>query len=629
MHESVPESEDTISTLEKAKRRLYAQTPVPAEKRVFSSTNTPSSLPHAWKEEETISSTMYKKRRTNFPLIFFGVSAFFFLIAAGTAAYIFYFGGGSVSTRNIDVVMGGPTSIAAGDTVTLSLSITNRNPAELRDAKLDITFPPGTRSAEDVLVDYPRYAETLGTLSPGQTVTRTVRAVFYGTEGDALSTSVEVAFGTENASATFAKRESFSVNIGSSPLSIIVAAPKEAVSGQPFPMTFSVRSNAQSSIGQVAVFMSKPLGFTLASSSVPYVNDGFFLGTVKPGETRTIRLMVALSGPADAKRAFNVSVGTLKNEDDIALAVTYASNVAELSLASPFITTTLALNGSTQEPFVLAPGSKVSGTVSYANMLPVAITNAEITVAIAGGAIDYETVETQRGFYRSSDQSIVFGRDTNASLSSLESGATGIVSFSFQTLPGASIRDSSAVFTISVSGVRAGQYGVPERVATSKVVTAKVRSGAVLTARSLHDSGPFANTGPIPPISGTPTSYTILWRVENAGNALADTIVSAALPSYVSFTGEASSNAITYNEGTRTVTWRAGDIAAGQSVEGAFQVSFSPSASQAGSVPVLIGSASLTSYDRFAGTTLSLAAGAVTTETLGDSNRSPDGARVR
>src|SRR5205814_649496 len=139
-------------------------------------------------------------------------------------------------------------------------------------------------------------------------------------------------------------------------------------------------------------------------------------------------------------------------------------------------------------------------------------------------------------FYRSTDHTIVFSRDTDPSLAELAPGASGIGTFTFSTLPtNASAPSPTITFTTSVSGTRVGQSNVPEQVSASATQTAKVATVVVLSASSLHGSGPLANSGPIPPHTDQATTYTIVWDAHNGGSAIAGGSVSATLPSYVSY----------------------------------------------------------------------------------------------
>lgn len=615
------DSNEHLSTLEEARRKLYSRSsePRPIENPLPSGERT---LPHVWEgsPKELPKVVAVGSHHVRFAAVFFAGASAFFLLALMLAGYFFYFGGNAVSVNNITVQLSGPTSIAGGDTVPLGLAVTNRNPVAVKNVKIEIAFPEGTRNAEDVLKSYPRYTETIDVIASGETITRSIRAVVFGGAGQSLSLPVSVSFGTDGSNSVFVKKLSYALDISSTPLSISVETLRETVSGKPLTLTLTVRSNASVPLGNVIVTGTLPFGFSVSSASVPFTNSAFSLGTLMPGATKTITLSGTLSGQNSESRVFRFSVGTAKNQGDTTIAVPYMTQDATVALAAPFLATNLSINGSGLDNAVLSPGSTQTVSIGYANMLPTTLTNAIVTISLSGAAIDYNSIKTTTGFYRSQDRSIVFSKDTDPSFSSLAPGASGVGDFTFSTLPASSVgRSPQVTFSISVAGTRVGQSNVPEQVSASSVVSAKLATSVGFSALSLHSSGPITNSGPIPPKADFATTYTIQWSATNPGNSIGGGSVSTTLPGYVSYTGKTSgSGTFSYDEPARKITWSVGDLAQGATATGAFQVSLTPSTSQKGSAPQLTGAASFTGFDRFAGVSVSASAEAVTTETRSD-----------
>ena len=625
------QDDENLSALERARRTLYSPSNASAESRAPLSVESKGAVPHAW--EGSALPKVLPRRHSHMKLatIFFAVALLFFVGATGTAGYLFYYGGNTVSTNNVAIDIQGPTTIAGGDTVPLSFTITNKNSVTIGDAKIEVDFPPGTRSADDITKDYPRYTEDLGPIAPGAVITRSVKAVLFGGEGQSVDIPVSMSYTSPSSNAVFVKKTSYTVAISSAPLSVSVESLGESVSGKPFQLTLRVRSNAKVPTSNVVVSAALPTGFTLSSSSMPLQAGSFIIGTMQPGTSQIITIDGVLSGATAEQKVFHFTVGTAKDSSDPQLAVAYMTQDATVALTAPFITTTLALNGSVANQAVLNPGAAQSATISYANTLNIPITNAQIQVQLSGGAIDYNSVRVSNGFYDSSTRTVIFSSDNDSSLASLAPGASGIGTFTFNTLPsGSALRDTVLSFTTSVSGTRVGQSNVPEQVNASSVATAKVASAVTLAARSLHSSGPLPNTGPIPPMANTPTSYTVVWSINNPGNAVAGGVVTATLPTYVTYTGKNSgTGSISYNESSHTITWNVGDLAAGGSAQTAFQVSITPSTTQKGTAPTLTSTASFTGFDRFAQVQVTSRTDSVTTATTGDSDYNPNNASVQ
>lgn len=611
--------EDTTGSLERARKRLYEQDGAKENRRQSISSSRESSTPHAWAEKPLPRPVHSGARHVRFAGIFFAAALSFFLISFAVAAYFFYFGNNSVSTDKISIEIQGPTTIAGGDTVPISLAITNRNSVTIENATIEIEFPNGTRSATDILKEYPRYTENIGPIMSGETVTRSIQAVVFGSAGQSLSLPISLSYGAAGSNSTFVKETEYVLAISSTPISLSVNSLSETVSGKPLTIVLSVRSNATVPLNNVVLTSALPFGFTVTSSSIPFANPSFYIGTLAPGTSKEITLSGILSGQDKEQRVFRFTVGTGTDKDERTLAISYMEQDATVTIVAPFIYTTLALNGNTSVNAV-TPGSRQSVTVSYRNTLSTGIDNASVSIALSGSAIDYDSIETSNGFYRSADRTIVFSRDTDPSLASIAPGASGRGSFTFAVLPAGMLAPAPTItFSTSVSGTRVGQTSVPEEVRSSTAKTVKVSTAVLLSSFALHSSGPLSNSGPLPPRADQATTYAIVWDVKNTGNAVAGGVVSAVIPNYVSYTGLTSgSGSFSYDEKSRTVTWKVGDLSQVGIAQGIFQVSLIPSVSQKGTAPPLVGDTSFSGYDRFAGVQITASADSATTETRGD-----------
>lgn len=610
--------EDDTGSLERARERLYTPAAAGRARRPLSAPDT-RELPHEWEEPQLV--VPHKgKRHVRLASIFLGAAFLFFLISLGIVGYVFYVGGNSVSVDKVTVEVQGPTTVAGGDVVPLLLTITNTNLVTIENATIEIDFPTGTRSAANVLTAYPNYTENLGALASGATVTRSIKAIVFGGAGQTLTLPISLSYGAAGSNAVFVKKSSYPLSISTTPLSISINTLSETVSGQPLTLTLTVSSNATVPLSNVVLTAALPFGFLVTSSSLPLNNSSFLLGTLAPGASKTVIVTGTLTGQDSEQRVFHFTIGTANTSHDQTLAVTYMSQDAAVTIAAPFINTTLALNGNSSPNVVLAPGSQQSVTLSYTNTLPTSITNATVAVTLSGAAVDYNSIQTTNGFYNSVNHTIIFSKDTDPALAMLAPGASGIGVFTFSTLPAdAAVSAPAVTFATAVSGTRIGQTNVPEQVSALATKTARVTTTVVFSAAALHSSGTISTSGPIPPIAGQATTYAIVWGVQNKGSAVAGGTVSAVLPGYVTYTGVSSGvGAFSYNTSSNTVTWNAGDLAQGGSIQGAFQVSLTPSTSQKGGAPALTGGASFTGYDRFAGVQVSATADPVTTETKGD-----------
>jgi conserved repeat domain len=283
---SLDEQDDT-GALERARARLYAPNTATQDPHARLAAPGERALPHAWKEQSLPETPISRGRRhVRFAGIFFAAAFVFFMISLAVAAYFFYFGGNSVSIDKISIGIQGPTTIAAGDTVPLSLLIENKNSVPIKNATIEIDFPNGSRSATNVLTPYPRYTENLGTLASGATIARSVKAIVFGAAGQTLSLPITFSYSVAGSNAIFVKKSSYALTVSSTPLSLSVDTLAETVSGKPLTLTLTVRSNTTVPLDNVVLSGALPFGFSVASSSLPFSNSSFLLGTLPPAQVK-------------------------------------------------------------------------------------------------------------------------------------------------------------------------------------------------------------------------------------------------------------------------------------------------------------------------------------------------------
>ncbi len=608
--------EDTISSLERARARLYHEGDLSPQREEPSTL--PHEIAHGWEDTKPLPAGD-GSRHIRFAGIFFSIASIFFLTSIAVAGYFFYFGSNTVSVNKIELGIEGPSAIAGGDTVPLTLTIINRNPVTIQNATIEITFPEGTRSADDVLAPYQRYTEVIPTISSGETITRSIRAVVFGGAGQTLEFPVSLSYGTTGSSVEFVKKSSYVLELSSTPLSITIDTPSEVVSGKSFTARLTVRSNTTVPLENVVIATTFPFGFSLTSSSVPVENDTIVLGTIKPGTTREILISGVLVGQDKDERTLHAVVGTARSANDQTPSIVYMTQKATFSVAAPFIRTTLAIDGNAGAEPVLLPGSQQDVTLSYTNTLSANVSNATLEVALSGSGIDYNSVRTTRGFYRSSDHTVVFSGDADSFLKLLAPGASGASSFSFSTLPAGATISPTVTFTVTISGTRTGQTNVPEEVTSSTVKTAKVMTSVGVDVSSLRKTGPFANSGPFPPVANLASTFTIALRAETRGSAVADGIVKMILPEYVTYLDRTlGAGVFSYDSAAHLLMWKVGDLAQSEIAEGFFQISFTPSIVQKGTTPLLTGPVSFSGHDRFANVGVSASGSSATTATTRD-----------
>lgn len=610
--------QNTESPLERMRRRLYAPQPVESAARASLPSQTPNAPEH-WTPE------LPKEPKKKIPptVLFLGAAVAFFVIAATATGVMLFLGGRTVSPDKVAITIeDGTTTVSPGKPVPMVLAIRNENPVPITGAILRLQFPEGTGQGDDPSVAFPYYEETIGEIASGETIRRTIRASFFGAEDQAISIPISLEYSTGNSNATFEKDASYDFTLSNAPVVLSVTTLSEVSSGEPLTLSVTVRSNSDTPVKDVGVLAEYPFGFIEGKTDPEKHGSYFMLGTLRPGESRELKITGELTGLEGDQRVFRFTAGSLK--DERSFAVSYTKREASVKIAQPFFSVNLSLNHESSGDVIVHAGDPIAALVSWSNGLDTQIQDGTIRITLSGEALDPGTVETTNGFYRSGDRTVVFDRTTASELANLSPGDTGNGSFIFRAKSGTaahSIHTPSITLSIAVSGKRVGERNVSETLTSSMTRTVKVATDLSLSMRALHGTGAFENSGPFPPKTEQETTYTIELTAGNTYNSVGGATVSLTLPPYVRYTGVANpASGISFNEDSRTVTWQIGEFAAGGSAKGSFQVALLPSVSQKGTSPRLVSDAVLSGVDRFVQGQVSATAPSVTTELSEDSS---------
>lgn len=585
----------------------------PTERRMLQ--HNAESTPHTWVVESRRRRGFFSSLMSRFSaleLLFVGSIIFF--IGAGTLASLLIFSGNNtVSTRNVDVSITGPTSIRAGEEVTLQIVITNRNSVPMNLTDMLIEFPAGTRSPNDVSVDLPRIRESLGTIESGSSVNRTIKAVIFGEAGVPVTVTGTAEYRVPSSNAVFQTDSTYRASISQSPASITIERLREVVSGQSTEMTITVTSNAPENLTGMLLVATYPPGFKFESSAPkPYAGSAVWdLGDIEPKGKRTVTIQGSFTGEDGDDRVIHFTTGTKKKTDPSSIAAPLATTDATLTVAKPFVSVDLKLNGNTNPIVTGDRGEIVQVEVEWANNLPVRVQNVEIQVKLNGSVLNRTSVRTGQGFYRSTDNTMLFSKETDPRLADIEPGESGISTFEFATLPvgQGSYQSPQITLAATVKANRSSEGGVTDIVTSSANATLQVATDLVLT------TGLARSTGPLPPKVDQETVYTATWLLQNSANAIANTEVTAILPAYVAWKGSTSNADIAYNENNRTITWKIGDMSASVSKSVTFDLGLTPSVSQLNLVLPLLTNQKVSAFDRFIRTQIERPMPNVTTQT--------------
>jgi len=611
---------DDTTRLEELKKSLYSRnTPDVRTRRSLRYSEDENSVKTSWGDAppdfiDPVLTTDYEDHSMSFFSKLLIGSGIFCLIAVALGAYTLLGGANLISADNIDITVSGPVSIPGGAPVSFDIQVSNKNNVSLELADLSVEFPAGAVEALDTTRELKTYRELIGDIPAGGSATKTVKAVMFGEENVQKQILVTVTYKIKGSTSLFSKKKSYDVLISSSPLSMTVSAFKEITSGQEIDITVKIESHSGEILKNVLLKVSYPFGFTFISSNPkPFKsNDTWKIGDIPAGASRTITIHGKIAGEDGDIRVFRLTTGAQSPRDPAIIATEYMSVQQDITIQKPFISLGVGIDNDTSVGDFIGRFNQSSRVeISWFNNIPTAVSHGEIVVRLSGTAYDKASVRPDRGIFRSATNEIVWNQQTNPELASMGAGESGRVSFSLiprdTGTASRPIVDPVVTIEASVSGSRTQESSVPETLASAVSRIIKVSSNVALTGRMVRSIGPFANTGPIPPRAEQPTTYTVIWTVDNTSSSVANAKVAATLAPGVKWLGASpTEEKVTFEANTGTVTWDIGSVNtytfnSSRRREAFFQISVMPSVSDVGQPLTLVNQAILTATDTFTG----------------------------
>ncbi len=547
---------------------------------------------------------------------FFIFSSIFFVLTILYASYVFFAGGNTVSNDNIDISMLGNNFTAGGEELSLVVGVTNRNNSSLDLADLIIEYPKSSSTGNvDSSAGMERNRISLGTIPAGAVRNENIKVVLFGEQGSTLSIKISLEYRVEGSNAIFVKEKSYAVTINSTPLNLSVDAPMATSPNQNITLKVKATLNATKPVSRILLKLEYPLGFQFGSSvPTPSLGNNIWnLGDLAPGAERNISVTGKMLDVVDGEeKSFHIKSGSQSTGDKSMIDVVFNSISHTIAIKKPFIEAKLFVNGVSEREYASDAKTPVNGEIRWTNNLDTKVNDLEIRAKISGNALNRKTISTPQGFYDSSKDTIIWDKNSQTDFAEVGPGDSGSVSFSVSPLSLFSassglLSDPSIKIDVSISGKQLVSGYASQDLNNSESGIVRIISDVGFTTKALYYSGPFTNTGPIPPKAEQQTSYTIVWSLANIANNISKATVRSTIPSWVRFVGPFSpaDENLAYNPSTREIVWNMGRISKGTGINLAsksvsFQVAFTPLLSQIGAMPVLINEAVLTGHDDFA-----------------------------
>lgn len=535
----------------------------------------------------------------------------------------------------------GPDSINSSSLSHFTINYENRNRSSIHGAELVISYPSSFRPEGNggVFVDDAASSSVqIGDIAAFSKGKFEFSGKFYGSKGSTAYIRAKLRYMPSGVTSEFVAEGEKTIALRTSSLAIEVDAPLEVPSQGEVTYLAHYENTSDSAFSNVRMKANYPVGFSFTESDPrPAEGDSvWYLGTVPAGGQGEVRITGSLQGGTDESKTISFEMGTFQG-DDTFLSYSNAERTTRI-VASPF---DIVQSVNDRTVLAVSPGENLRYNVQFRNASVIGLREAIVTVELRGAALDLSKLLLDKGgAYNDARKTITWKASDVKALANLAPGEEGVISFAIP------VRDDIVPANTSDKNYRITTVAkiespdVPNPAGANKIVATNTLSLPVNSRLSLETVGLYhdatlSNTGPVPPVVGSETTYTIRWKLSNTTNDVSGAEVSADLPTGARWIGKFSpdSESISYNERTNRIVWNIGSVSIGVGAlspkrEVAFQIGVTPQANQVNFSVPLLSTSVVTAKDLFTNDTLRSETDSKTTQLPEDLEIPSDGYRA-
>jgi hypothetical protein len=538
-------------------------------------------------------------------IILLGSVGLFVIMAIISSVYLF-FGANQISGQNINISLSAPFAIAAGEKVLLQVNVSNQNSVPIESATLILNYGAGTKSNDEAMRELFEERLTIGILEPGEARNIPINVIIFGEENEVKEIKATVEYRVKGSNGTFFKEaEPAKIQVNSSPLVVRVNSVEKVSSGQEVEFKITLQSNASTPQKNILVSAAYPNSFTfIESNPLPvYGQTEWLIPEIKPDSTAVITLKGRVNGVANEEAVLQFSAGTPRSDNQFIMGSVLSKTNSSYTIERPFIDVLVNINGDTDGSAVIEAGQIANVKVLFKNTLEETIYDMRVEISPKGNLIRDNLLSIPSGFYDSSSKTIRYEVSGMPSLAEVRAGETR--EFIFSVNPDSN--QTTAAFDIStnVYARRVSDANASEVIVGTALAEAKYSSRLETRAQVGRSDSTFTDEGPIPPVAGEVTTYTLTFEAETGANDVTGMTFNTTLPQHVSwlnsYKGEGT---VEFNPVSKQLTWTLGTMSAKNTKQLQVQVGLLPSVTHIGRNLVIVGTQELKATDRFTSTSL-------------------------
>lgn len=514
----------------------------------------------------------------------------------------------------VSMQMSGGQGLYSGMPATVSISVTNASAQSLKDATLSFYLPEDMNfSGVD---EGQRFVQkSLGDISPGAVTSADFSFIPMTPQQSVRTVRAELQYAAgQNGTSRFTNKQDFEVHISRAGVDLQLSVPNQIYSDQPFVMTVKYRNLTSLVLDNIQIRAVYPPSFKFESSTPSTTESGSIwkLGQLDKDASGQITIRGKIIAGQNSAHQFSFFAESGGSN----FAKQLAKQDATLSIALLPVSLVLSVNDYSDNNAVVPPGGRLRYAIRYKNNSRLTIRDAQVRLSLTGNMADISGLQGATYFDAVKGQQ-VWTAATNPQLQEIPPGGEGVVMGDVDVLrefpPGVSNETVTAEAVLTSASLPQDTVGLFTESRGS--VSAKISGLAAFAARAYwRDSAArIVNSGPYPPKVGTPTQFTIHWRIEASGEGLKDVRFESYVLSGAKYTGKikltGTSVAPQFNPDSGLLVWDLpqvnpagiGKIAA----EAVFQLEITPTVNQVGDFVDLLDTTNVRAMGAFSGRSFS------------------------
>lgn len=533
-----------------------------------------------------------------------------FVFSALAVAFNFY-KQGAFSQSRVTISIDGSREVKSSQDYSYLINYENNNRATLENVEIVLNHSENFYPEEGGNIS--RYSDRssriiIGDIRPKGKGQIEVVGKFYAAENYTVYLQPVMTYKPSSSSSKFMVESQVGVKVTTSPISLEIKAPKEALNESTAEYEIKYKNNGTIAFKSLNLKLEYADGF-IFQGAVPAPVDGdnvWHIGDLNPNGEGSILMQGKIIG--DKFDVKSIKAIVYKNESN-QKEVVFGKAEEVTKVVIPPLAVSHKIND--QSSLNINLGEELKYNIEYANRGDIALRDVIIKLKVDSPVINYPKLLLDSGAYDSSTKTITWKASDIVELENLDPGDNGSINLVIPIKGRIDINSEGdknflieSIVTIDSSDVNFHSLGASKNI--SNKVVAKLNSKVILEQQAFYNDSNIENSGPIPPKVGEETSYTIHWKVSNVSNGISDTKVVAYLPTWAKWKGKIfpENEDIKFNERTHEIVWNIGKVKNGTGIlndpkEASFQVSILPEINQLGKEIPIMTKTILTAKDDF------------------------------